>query len=203
MTTGEPDFVSIASAAARLGVTEPRLRRAVARTGTPTQTQTRRTRTGTRTGTVLPVAALDALAAFLSEKGTEREPLDTGVSPLRHISPRKSIDAEPKQERERNPTQADAEAFAGRELAAEIRARLADRESEIAFLRGALNQSQATANALTTELSEARKQSAVLIAATAGAFNTAQIVAHAPENDAEPTGNEQEPTPRPWWRLWR
>ncbi len=180
--TGDRSFVTVAQAAARLGVTEPRLRRAVTRTGTPTQTQTRRTRTGTRTGTVLPEACLDALAAFFSENGTEREP-----------------DAEGERKRQRNGSQADAEPFAASTDAALV----AHLTGEVEYLRAALSQSQANASALTAELSEARKQSAVLIAATAGAFDTLRIAPRSPESDAAGESVEV-PAPagsRPWWRF--
>jgi len=195
------EFVTVAQAAARLGVTEPRLRRAVARTGTATQTQTRRTRTGTRTGTVLPVAALVGLAAFLSENGTERE-----------------HDGEQKRERERKPTQADAEGFAAPDTPAGNgdAALVAHLTGEVEYLRAALAREQETAKAALDRLAESERRASVLIAATAGAFGSqigpriASDDTHgglSGDRDKVPEGETGSGNPlqktRTWWRLWK
>ena len=146
------------------------------------------------------MACLDALAAFLSENRTERERFGTLPEP----------DAEGKRERERNGSQADAEPFAALTDAALV----AHLIGEVEYLRAALTASQATANALTAELSEARKQSAVLIAATAGAFkaqDTPRIAAGDTDASTSKDGEQLthagtiDPctvTKRPWWQVW-
>ena len=191
--------MTVAQAAARLGVTEPRLRRAVARTGTATQTQTRRTRTGTRTGTVLPVAALVGLAAFLSENGTERE-----------------HDGEQKRERERKPTQADAEGFAAPDTPAGNgdAALVAHLTGEVEYLRAALAREQETAKAALDRLAESERRASVLIAATAGAFGNRDTPRITSDNTqtgdgvgrdemASTGGNTPYKKPIPWWRWGR
>lgn len=114
-------------------------------------------------------------------------------------------------------------------LVAELRARLADKESETTFLRAALlseqeavKAAQANVHALAGELAKSREQSAVMIAATAGAFTTfadpgdrsngLQIAAGGADSPAsgEPVETPsaadsgfplQKSAGRPWWQF--
>jgi hypothetical protein len=77
MAEDEPEtWLTVREAAARLKVTEPRLRRAMKRTGTGTLRETE-TKTGTRPGVCVRVSDLAALTAAMetgTETGSRREP---------------------------------------------------------------------------------------------------------------------------------
>lgn len=104
---------------------------------------------------------------------------------------------------------------------AELRTQIADKDGEIMFLREALTRAQENEHRALTELAKAREQSAILIAATAGAFNAQRIAPSDTEQggtvpegvSAPPRAQESESAPiedysaqntpdpaPPWWR---
>jgi hypothetical protein len=167
------EFLPVAEAARRLGVSEPRLRRLLKLSEWAHAHQEReyRTRTGTRTGLVVPVSVLVSLGAALSKEGTE-------------------------QERKREHVGAPA---APQETGLAV-ALLAEKDERIADLKAQLETKDRQIEALTTALRLAQENIAreqVLEAMPSGAAIEPKETEAGEEKAAEPVKQQ-----RPWWRLW-
>ncbi len=118
-------LLTVADAAARLGVTEQRLRRLLAREeyAPRTVTRTRRTRTGTRQARMLPEALVVEIGDALTSEENAPDAYTTGTDTGR---------AEGKQQRARHDA---PNATGDMRLAALYERQLQDKNEEIAFLR--------------------------------------------------------------------
>jgi transcriptional regulator with XRE-family HTH domain len=95
----------------------------------------------------------------------------------------------------------------------EVRARLADKEGEIAFLREALNKSQEVAAAALSRAEESDRRAAIMIAATAtgqisGFSGTGGSETNATAKDEQEAVSKVDNRPaeganlRKWWQFW-
>lgn len=122
----DEELLTVAQAAARLGVSEPRLRRLLARPEHAPRvvTLTRRTQTGTRTGKAVPLA-------FLAE-------LQTCFERVSGPDYARERERERSREREREAFPRPQDALATR-LLAEQAARIEDLRAQVAHLQGMLD----------------------------------------------------------------
>lgn len=203
---GPAEWLTVAEAAARLGVSVPRLRRLLARPDLAplVENRTRQTRTGTRTAQGVPVPVLVSLRAAL-------DALPDAATGAAGREPR----AEPKQERERERQAEASEPFAvaapyapGGEVLY-LRERLADALQLLA------REQQAHA--------ETRQLMAAQMAGQIAATNTASENAPAPHDgsrgatgddlqaDAAETGQSADGAETApdvaqrgkWWQIWK
>ena len=204
--TGEP--LTVAAAAAVLGVTERRLRRLLEQPEYAARTVmlTRRTRTGTRTGAALPPALLAEVAHHFKHE-TNAANGDTENA------------AETRRERGEHGANGDGNAAGTgfeaahlvplyQRLLAEKDARIGDLKSEVEALRAALEREQQ--NHARTQALRSLPAPAVVVETPA---ETAPGGPHAgensetgqvPQSDAKsPSEGKQHEQRRHWWQVWR
>ena len=218
MKASEPDFVTVTEAARRLDVDPRQIRRWLPLlSAKDTAKDTQRTHKGQPVVTVR-LSAVEAVregrygeasargGATPTSKDRATDTQETRKGQARDVS--FDPDKPPT-----NAAFADSPRFSVADLIAEKDARIADRESEIQNLRGALTAAQETAKAALDRLAESERRASVLIAATAGAFGNRDTprITSGDTQTGDSVGRDEVSTggsppykkPLPWWRFGR